>query len=129
MPTLLDETEERTVDKSPILKPITPVLATGLTQMIEKAEEEPKIIYKYRPCKRKSSKKKSSKSKKRTSKRQTQQPIIYIQTSYDGRDGVSVSKGNITFPRKPRSSKKSGKKSVKKSSKKASCSKIKSLLK
>jgi hypothetical protein len=131
MTPILPEVEVREVDKSPILKMPTPlerdITTTGIASMIEK--EEPKIIYKYKPCKRKSSRKKSSKRKKSSSRRAIQQPIIYIQTSYDGKDGVSVSKGNISFPRKPKSQKKSSKKSAKKGSKKGNCSKIKSLLK
>jgi hypothetical protein len=121
-----EETEIRAVDTSPILKMPTPV-ELGTTEVSEITEkEEPKIIYRSRPCKRKSSKKKKSSKRKKTSQRkQSLQPIIYIQTSYDGKDNVSVSKGNITFPRKPRSQKKSSQKL----SKKKSCSKIKSLTK
>jgi hypothetical protein len=120
----------REIDTSPILKIPTPVelAPTVMGEITDK--EEPKVIYRSKPCKRKSSKKKKSSKRKTTSQRkQSLQPIIYIQTSYDGKDNVSVSKGNITFPRKPRSQKKTSQKLSKKSSKKKSCSKIKSLTK
>jgi hypothetical protein len=88
------------------------------------------VIYKYRRCKsKKKSKKSSKKSSKKASKKRVspkvveKQPIIYIQS-----EGLKISKGSITFPRKTKVSSKSSKKRTSSKSSKKTCSKLKQLM-
>jgi hypothetical protein len=122
-PTPAVSTEEVLASVTPSIESIPTVLPTAITEQPEK-----QVIYKYRRCKSKSkkkSKRKSSKKKslkKRTSPKVVEkQPIIYIQS-----DGLKISKGSITFPRKTKVSSKTDKKRKSSKSRKT-CSKLKEL--